>query len=67
MALITLLLSALSLGLLSYGQTEALEKCNSSDFHCTCNEIAGAISSASQVFYPRERVVLSFVILQADA
>ena len=54
------LLGTFSLALLSYGQPETLENHNSSDLLCTCNQIAGAISGASQVFFPRERVILSF-------
>jgi hypothetical protein len=57
MALRTLLLGASSLALLSYGQPEALENHNSSDLLCTCNQIAAAISDASQVSFPCERVV----------
>jgi hypothetical protein len=57
MALRTLLLGAFSLALLSYGQPEALENHNPSDLLCTCNQIALAISDASQVFFPCERVV----------
>ncbi|KAH9990421.1 FAD-binding domain-containing protein [Russula vinacea] len=52
MALATLLLCAISLGLLSYGQPEALGNHNSSDLLYTCNKIAAAISGASQVFSP---------------
>ncbi|KAF8486364.1 FAD dependent oxidoreductase [Russula ochroleuca] len=52
MALRTLLLGASSLALLSYGQPEALENHNSSDLLCTCNQIAAAISDASQVSFP---------------
>jgi hypothetical protein len=33
------------------------------DFLCICNQIAAAISGASQVLFPREPVFLSFVIL----
>ena len=66
MALGTLLLLTFSLASLSYGQPETFEKRNSSDLLCTCNKIAAAISGASQVFFPRERVILSFVILQTD-
>ncbi|KAF8486330.1 FAD-binding domain-containing protein [Russula ochroleuca] len=52
MALITLLLYALSLGLLSYAQPEPLQNYNSSDLLATCNKISAAISGASQVFFP---------------
>jgi hypothetical protein len=57
MTLITLLLYAFSLGLLSYAQPEPLQNYNSSDLLSTCNKISAAVSSASQVFFPRERVV----------
>jgi hypothetical protein len=63
MVLTTLLLSVLcasSLALLSYGQPEPLENPNSSDLLGTCNQIAAAISGASQVFFPRECYVFSF-------
>jgi hypothetical protein len=62
MASTTVLLCALSLALLSYGQLETLEDHNSFDLLCTCNQIEAAISGASQVFFPRERVLFSFVI-----
>jgi hypothetical protein len=62
MALTTLLLCAFSLALLSYGRPETLENHNSSDPLFTCNQIAVAISGASQVFFPRERVILLFLI-----
>ncbi|KAH9990418.1 FAD-binding domain-containing protein [Russula vinacea] len=52
MALTTLLLYAVSLALLSYGQPEALGNHNSSGPLYTCNKIAAAISGASQVFFP---------------
>ena len=61
MALATLLLCAISLGLLSYGQPEALGNHNSSDLLYTCNKIVAAISGASQVFFPRKCVILSFL------
>jgi hypothetical protein len=66
MALTTLLLCAFSLALLSYGQPEALENHNSSDLLSTCNKIAAAISGSSKVFFPRERVILSFLMLRSD-
>ena len=44
---------------LYYGQTEALETRNSSDILGKCDQIAAAISGASQVYFPREPVVLS--------
>ena len=53
MALASLLLCTLALALPSYGRSAALEIRNSSDLLCTCNDIAAAISSASQVFFPR--------------
>jgi hypothetical protein len=58
MALTKLLVCAFSLALLSYGRPEALEKRNS-----PCEKIAAAISGASQVFFPRKRAILSFMIL----
>jgi hypothetical protein len=60
------LLYTFSLALLLYGQSEALENHNSSGLLYTCNQIAAAISGASQVFFPRERVILSFLILPSD-
>ena len=66
MASTTLLLCISYLALLSYGQPEIWENHNSSDFLITCNQIAAAISGASQVFFPRERVVFSFLILRSD-
>jgi hypothetical protein len=66
MALAMLLLFAFSLGSLSYSRPEAFEKRNSCDLLCTCNKIAEAISGASQVYFPREHGILSFVILQTD-
>ena len=51
------LLYALSLALLSHGQQEVFATTpSSSNPMGTCDQIAAAISSASQVFYPRERV-----------
>jgi hypothetical protein len=67
MALATLFLCVFSLALLPYGFPKALAKHNSCDFLCTCNRIAAAISGASQVFFPRERLILSSVIFQFDA
>ena len=58
MAFKTLLLCAFSLALLPCGMPEAL---NPPDLLSTCNRIAAAISSASQVFFPCERVLLSFI------
>jgi hypothetical protein len=52
---LTLLLSfVFFLDLCAYSWAEALEKHNPSDLLCTCNQIAAAISGASQVFFPRE-------------
>ena len=62
---LTLLLQVLFAVILHlYRPTEALalEKRNSSDLLSACNGIAAAISNASQVFFPRERVILLFVI-----
>ena len=63
MALASLLAvcAAFSLALLSYGLPEALENHSPSDSLCTCNKIAAAISRASQVFFPREHFILSFI------
>jgi hypothetical protein len=66
MTLTSFLLFASLLAFRSYGRAEVLEKRNSSDLLWTCNQIAVAISDASQVFFPRERVILSFVIFQSD-
>ncbi len=60
MTLTLLLLFACFLELRAYSQAEVLEKRNSSDFLWTCNQIAAAISDASQVYFPRECVILSF-------
>jgi hypothetical protein len=60
MALSALILCAISLALVSYGWPEASENRNSSDFLFTCNHIQAAISGASQVFFPRERVTLIY-------
>jgi hypothetical protein len=61
---IKLLLYAFSLASLSRGQQEVLSLLattqNSSSPMSTCDQIASAISHASQVFFPRERVILSF-------
>jgi hypothetical protein len=53
MALTSLVLCAFALALPSYGKPAVFETENSLDFLCTCNEIAAAISDASQVFFPR--------------
>jgi hypothetical protein len=65
MALATLLCT-FSLALLSYGQPENLENHNPSDLLSTCNQIAVGISGASQVFFPRERIILSCLMLPSD-
>ena len=65
MVLATLLHCVFSLALLSFSWQGASEK-NPSDPLRTCDQIAAAISGVSQVFFPRERVILSFVILHAD-
>ena len=61
MVLSTFLLYAFSLASLSYGWPEVSKSHNSSDLLSTCNRIKVAISNASQVFFPREWVILSFV------
>jgi hypothetical protein len=66
MVIATLLLCVFSLALLSYGRQGVSDNHNPSDPLRTCDQIAAAISDISQVFFPRERVILSFVILQAD-
>ena len=53
-----LLLCAFSPALLSYGRPEALKNHNSTDLLCICNQIAAAVSNASQVFFPREGIIL---------
>ncbi len=62
MALKLLLLFAcfLELRASAYSFAEALQKRNSSDFLWTCNQISAAISDASQVYFPRECIILSF-------
>jgi hypothetical protein len=55
----TLLICSFFLALRSYGRQETLENHTSSDFLYTCNQIAAAISDASQVFFSRELVILS--------
>jgi hypothetical protein len=54
MALITLLLCASFLVLRSHGWPEAVEKSNSPDLLSSSNQIANGVSSAPQVFFPRE-------------
>ena len=61
MALATLLLCAFFLASSSYGWPEVFEIRNASGLLYTCNKIAAAISGASQVFFPRKRVILSFL------
>jgi hypothetical protein len=57
------LLYAFSLALLSHGQQGVLgllvTRHNSSDLMRTCDQIAAAISPASEVFFPCERVIFS--------
>lgn len=64
--MVKFLLYAISLALLSHGQQETSRPFarthNSSDYVSTCDEIAAAISGASQVFFPRKRVILSFCL-----
>jgi hypothetical protein len=56
----------LSLALLSHGQQGVLgfvatgHNSRASDPMSTCDQIAAGISSVSEVFYPRERVILLF-------
>ena len=62
---LTMLLCVFSLALLSYGRHEAPEKPYPSGPIDACNQIAAAISGATQVYFPREPVILSsFVILR---
>ncbi|KAH9990392.1 hypothetical protein BJV77DRAFT_963381 [Russula vinacea] len=56
------LLYTFSLALLLYGQSEALENHNSSGLLYTCNQIAAAISGASQVFFPRSAEDVSEIL-----
>jgi hypothetical protein len=51
MALATLLFCSFSLSILSYGRPEAVR--SPSGLQSTCDQIAVAISGASQVFFPR--------------
>ena len=61
---LTLLLFLVSfLELCAYSSAEAPEKHNPSDLQRTCNQILAAISGASQVFFPREYVTYSLVML----
>jgi hypothetical protein len=64
------LLYASSLALASHGQQGALGLLatthNSSDPMCTCDQIAAAVSRSSQVFFPRERIILSFSLRYSD-
>jgi hypothetical protein len=50
MALVTLLFCSVSLSILSYGRPEAAQ--GPSELQYTCDQIAAAISGASQVFFP---------------
>ncbi|KAH9990425.1 FAD dependent oxidoreductase [Russula vinacea] len=52
MASTTLLLCAFFLALFSYSWSASLEEPSTSDILYTCNQIASAISGASQVFFP---------------
>ena len=54
MALTSFLLCALLLASRSHGMPTALENRDDSDILCACNDIAAAISSDSEVFFPRE-------------
>jgi hypothetical protein len=65
MALITLL-RAFFLVLPSHCRPEAFEEHNLSDLLCTCNQIAKAVSGASQVFFPGECGIPPFVMLQSN-
>jgi hypothetical protein len=69
MALTSFLLCALFLASRSYGAPADLEKQYSSDILCACNEIAAAISSDSQVFFPRELFshLSSFILMGYQA
>ena len=50
----TSLLCALLLTPAAFGHPDAWEKRDSSSFLDTCNQIAKAVSDASQVFFPRK-------------
>lgn len=63
---LTILLCAFLLGLLSHGKAGVLKQDTYSDLLDTCNQIAAAISDASQVFYRGEHAIISFLMLQAD-
>ena len=62
----TFLFYAFHLALLCHAQQEVLGLLatahNSSDPMHTCDQIAAAISCVSQVFFPRERVILPFCL-----
>ena len=68
MDLTLLLFFAVLVDLRLYSRAEALvfEKRNSSDLLGACNAIAEAISNASQVYFPRECVLLSFVMPRSE-
>ena len=51
----TILFCSFSLSILSYGRPEVVQR--PSELQSTCDQIAAAISSASQVFFPRKRVM----------
>jgi hypothetical protein len=55
MALATLLFCTFFLSILSYGRPEAIQ--SFSKLQYTCNQIAAAVSGASQVFFPRTCVI----------
>lgn len=61
---IKFLLYAITFALPSQGQQDVLDLLatthNTSDPMSTCDQIAAAVSCASQVFFPRERVILPF-------
>jgi len=69
MALTSLLLCAVALASRSYGKPAALEARNSSDPLSTCNDIAAAISGASQVFFSRTSLshLWRFILIRDQA
>ncbi len=54
------------LALLSYGRSETLEKYSTSDLSNACDQIAVAVSGATQVFFPCAGIILLFLTLQSD-
>lgn len=66
MTLTTLLLCSIYLALLSYGRQEVLENESFYEIQRTCDQIAAAISGASQVSFPRECLILLFGILRSN-